>query len=213
MLIDRQAEGFALASVLDALVQGASLQATSGGRHARAAVIKYLHRDIEALPDLADYILFRRLNIFEYDLGCVRRALTQLVEFLAHAEARAFAIDDKAGHATMPRGDIGLGEYGIEMGVAGVSNEGLAAVDDVSGAFLVRARLNARHIRAGVGFGHAIGTEFAPLPGALAQPIRFLFLAAGDQYRQHRQRIDPQARADPSAAIAQLLRYQSLFKT
>ena len=213
MLINRQAKGFSLARIFDALFQRAPLQTTGGGRHPRATEIEYLHRDVETLPDLADDILFRRLDIFEDDLRGIRRPLTQLVEFLADAQSRAVAIHDETGHAAMTRGRIRLGEYRIEMRVAGVGDECLAPVNDVGGALLVRARLNARHIGAGVGFGHAIGTELALLAGPFAQPVGFLLVAASDQNRQHRQGIDAQARADAGAAITQLLRYQRLFKT
>ena len=86
----------------------------------------------------------------------------------------------------MPGGKIRLGEDREEMRVARVCDKGLAAVDYVSSALLVGARLYTRSDRARVGFSDSLRAELALSARPLTEPIGFLLVITGDQDGQHR---------------------------
>ncbi len=59
----------------------------------------------------------------------------------------------------MPGAGVSLGEHREKIGVAGVGDERLAAVDNPRRAFLFGARLNPDDVRACRCFGHAVAAE------------------------------------------------------
>src|SRR5512135_2767461 len=99
MLDDRHAHRRALLSVLHALIQSALCQSDGRSRHRRPRSVKDLHGNHETIAFSAQSLAFRHDEFIKSYLGGIRRALAQLVEFLADAEAGAIALDDERADA------------------------------------------------------------------------------------------------------------------
>ena len=178
---DRHLEGDALLGVLDRILVCGLGDADGAGGGAGAREVERLHCDLEAVALLAEAVRSRDDDIGERECRGVGRALAHLVEVLLHLDARRVHRNDERRHSLVPLGRIRLGEDDGPGGVAGVRDEGLRAVQDVLVTPALRLRLQVGDIGAGLGLGEAERAEDR-LVEERRQPLRLLFLAAGDDH-------------------------------
>src|SRR5206468_2796644 len=108
--------------------------------------------------------------ILENQFGRVAGAHAELVLFLAGTDAGPLHLDGEGGDAVLLVLAIGDGEDDGDVGVAGIGDEVLRAVEDPVVAVFDRRRAQPRGVGAGAGLGQAPRTDpFAG--GELRHPL------------------------------------------
>ena len=118
---DRHVEGDALLGVLDRQLVGSLRDADRADRRAGPREVERLHRDLEALPLLAEAVRGGNDDVLERERGRVGRALSHLVEVLLDRDARRVHRDDERRDAAVALRRIGLREDDRPVRVAGVA--------------------------------------------------------------------------------------------
>ena len=93
-----------------------------------------------------------------------------------HAEPRHARRNDERRNFRAPVfAFAGARKHGVEVGDAGVGNEALAAVDDISVVFTPRGRLEGGHVRAGVRLSQSKSSDGFAAPHARQPEIAHMF--------------------------------------
>ena len=98
-------------------------------------------------------------------------------------KARRIALNQECRNTAMPGLAVGLREDRVEVGEAGVGDEGLCAIDYIFIAVAPRRRLDGRNVRAGLGLGDGESGDGRPCLDA-RQPLTFERRAAGNRHRE-----------------------------
>ena len=181
---DAPAELDALLGVLDGLLDGSLGQTQGLGGNTDTAAVQGLHGDTEALALLAQQAVLGDNAVLHNQLTGGGALDAHLLLVLAHGEAGVGALHDEGGDllllaAALVGGNAGDGKDHEHVGVAGVGDEDLGAVEDPVLPLLVQhgGGLLALGIGAGARLGQAERAD--PLAGAqLGQVILLLLLGA-----------------------------------
>jgi hypothetical protein len=138
-----------------------------------------MRRIDEAVADLAEDVGVRDSAILQHQLGGVRSAHAELVLLLAGPDAGPIHLDRERSHPALAVVAVGDGEYHCDLGMTGIGDEVLGAVEHPLVALAHRGGHQPGRVTAGAGFGQCPAAE--PLatgePGEVALP---LFLGAGE---------------------------------
>src|SRR5213076_630620 len=102
-------ELLALARVLDGALEARAHDAARARRDGEAALVERVHRDLEALPLLADEVLRRHLDVLEEELPRRAGPDAELVLGLPRGHPGPLPLDDERGDPLVPRLRVGLG--------------------------------------------------------------------------------------------------------
>src|SRR5262249_31333356 len=119
-----------------------------------ALVIEAGHQDGHAVPDAAEDVLRGNFAILKHQFAGVGAAHAELVELLRSRKALETLLDQKRRDAARADIGIGLGVDHQHLGLRAVGDPHLAAVEDVTVALLLRARLHRDDVGAGTRLGH-----------------------------------------------------------
>src|SRR3954447_21387833 len=109
-------ERLALARVLDGALEARAHDAARARRDGEAALVERVHRDLEALPLLADEVLRRHLDVLEEELPGRAGPDPELVLRVAGRDSLPLALDDERRDALVLRGGVGLREDELVVG-------------------------------------------------------------------------------------------------
>ena len=179
VVVDGLPKRRAFAGILDGFVQRTAGHAGGGGGDGRAALVKDLHADHETVAFVPEQVLGRYFHVLKEDLAGLGCMLAQLLQRLACADAGEVALDDKATHAAVARGRVGLGEDREVAGDGTIGDPCLGAVKDVLVSLAHGRGLDAGHVRTCIGLGHTVGHDLAFLRQA-GEVLFLLLLVGGD---------------------------------
>src|SRR5262245_13165968 len=199
VLADRLAERLAELRIAHRLVERALRDADAACGDVDPAELEPAHREIEALPLLADQVGRGDLEVLEHKLCRVDALVAELLELPRRLEARPLLHHEhRQPPARRLRVGIGADEHGERAALDAVRDPGLGAVDDVAVAALKRARADCREIGATVGFGK--GEAAAELARThLRQPAAPLLVGAEllEKDRKHEVRVEDAGERHP----------------
>src|SRR5699024_4696391 len=158
-LRDRTAKLLSFLYISDGLLQRALSNAQSLRCDADSAAVQRRHSDAEALAFLSQEVLLRNDAVLEDQLCGGRTADTHLLLLGADAEAREVLLYDERGDALRALALIGHREDDVDIRLAAVRDENLAAVEDIMVALQNSLGLLAGSIRACAGLGQAKRTQ------------------------------------------------------
>ena len=183
MLEDRLAELFALQRIVHHLADQAFGDAGGHGGDVQAAFVQHAHRDLEALAFLADHVGGWHAGVLEDHVTDMGALLAHLL--LGHADRNAGRVTLNhesrdalgAGHVR-----VGAGHDGEDVGLVGIGDVTLGAVEDVVIAVADGLGRQAGRVRAGFGLGQR-ETGDQVTRGDAGQPALFLRLGAEQDQR------------------------------
>ena len=186
---DGMAELLALLHVVQRVVECA-LRDAHGLRGDRdAGVVQRLHRDAEALADLADDAVAGDADVVEVDLAGGGALDAQLLLGRAERDAVVGLLDDERRDALGALVGVGLREHRVVLRDAGVGDPALDAVEHPVVAVADGLGLLVRGVGPGVGLGQAV-REAAVTVGQPAQVVLLDLLATADHDRQRAELVD-----------------------
>src|SRR5260370_35009247 len=179
-------------SALFRVVAGGLVRAARDSDRTRAdrdaSAIENPERVDESIADLADYVEGRHTTVFHYQLSGVGRAHAELVLFLAWTNSFAIHLDGERGDAVLLIVSVGLDQHDGNVGVRGVGDEVLRAVENPVVAVFDRRRAHARRVASRSRLGQSPRAEpFAG--GQLRQPFLFVGVVPGETNMSGAQRI------------------------
>ncbi len=173
-----------LVGVLHRRLQARPDDADRAGGDREPALVERVHRDLEALALCADQVLGRHLHVREEELAGRARPDAQLVLDLAGLDALPRALDDERRDAAVGGVGVGLGEDELVVGLGGVRDPVLLAVQQIGAVGLAdRGGQHRRHVGSGGRLGQAEAAELLALRHRL-EVLALLLLAAVAQQRQ-----------------------------
>jgi hypothetical protein len=134
------AELLALANVGQHHVEAGLHDAQRPGRQHRALIVEAAHQHPGPAAERTHDVLGRNLAVLEHQFGGVRAAHAHLVELLGDAEALHALLDQEGGDAAEPAAGVGLGVDHQGVGVRGVGDPELRAVQHIDVAALLGAQ-------------------------------------------------------------------------
>ena len=218
LLIDGLAHGDADLGVLGGLLQDGPHDAHTAAAHTGAALLQGLHSDLEALALLADDGGGGDMHVLKQDVAGGGLADAHFVLVLADGHAGQVGVHQEHGQAFVTQAAVHGGHHAHEIGVAGVGNKALAAIQDILaavGGLLGGGAARAR-VGAGVRLGEGEGGEAAALlgPAGVAAGLvahqgfhapLFLLLGAGNEHGLDAQVVGAAGEAEAGIAVHQLL--------
>ena len=124
-------ELFTLFGVFYGFVHSSLCYAESLSRYAYASAVEGLHRNGKTLALLSEQVLFRYTAVFEDKLCRRRAAYTHLLLFLADREAGRTLLDDEGRYAFVAKRLVGHRKNNVYVGIYGIGDENLVAVEHV----------------------------------------------------------------------------------
>src|SRR5262249_41591817 len=161
-LADRLAELFALARVLDRVVERALRESEHLRADADAPFVQCLDRDLVALADFAEDVAARDAALLEDQLARAAGANPELVLLLADAEAVEAALDEERGDAAVARLGIGVGKDDEKAGLVAVGDPELAAGQGepvITAGTFRRARRHRERVASRTGLRQRVGAD------------------------------------------------------
>ena len=142
-------------------------------------------------------------TIIEQQFASIDSTVTQLVDVLTHREPGIGFLHDEATHPSIRGFGIGIsfGEDGVGVAVLGVSDEHLAAVQDILFTVSDGSRLYALNITTGFWFRQTQTATNFTSRHARQNAFFLLFGTVFGDYRRHQEvRTDRSANAHPTLA-------------
>ena len=175
----RPAERLPVLEMGEAAVEQVVAQAGAHAPAAHADPVDHAHAQIEAVARRAPQMVRGQPAVLEAQLA--RHAVVHDRPVgTADAEAGIVALDDEGGRASPARAGVVQGAHEDQVGVLGVGDVRLGAVDDPRIAVLFGARLHAQHVGAAPVLGD--GVRGRRVAAHQRQEI-FLLLLGGEEHQ------------------------------